>query len=93
MTTAYITKYSLSGKDAGKPITANGRVRNGYDGKKDEYFSCKMPGWWHEQSFKIGRDVFLTKEEAISDIDARRVKKIASLNKQIAKLEALKVRT
>lgn len=40
-------------------------------------------------SFKVGRDAFLEKQEALADCEARRLKKIASLRKQIAKLEKL----
>lgn len=40
--------------------------------------------------YKIGRDVHTSREDAVKAADAMRKKKIASLQKQIKKLEALK---
>ena len=39
--------------------------------------------------FKVGRDVFETKEEANAFAEAARIKRIAALKKQIQKLEAM----
>ncbi len=40
-------------------------------------------------NYRIGRDVVATRTEAAAIADAMRIKKIASLRKQIAKLEAM----
>lgn len=40
--------------------------------------------------FRVGSEVFLTKEEALKDAEKRRIKKIDSLKKQIKKLENIK---
>jgi hypothetical protein len=40
-------------------------------------------------SFKLGRDAHTTREDAVKAADAARIKKIASMRKQIAKLEKL----
>lgn len=42
------------------------------------------------ESFRVGSEVFLTKEEALKDAEKRRIKKIDSLKKQIKKLENIK---
>lgn len=40
--------------------------------------------------FKIGRDAFADRAEAVAAAETKRLKKIASLKKQLAKLEALR---
>ena len=47
------------------------------------------PAWSHTMC-KLGRDVFDSKEAAIANAEERREKKIASLKRQIAKLESMK---
>lgn len=47
----------------------------------------KQPGGW--LILKIGMDVFETEDEALAAAEAMRAKKVASLRKQIAKLEKL----
>jgi hypothetical protein len=60
-----------------------------------EYRPSGTPGWWMKttsrfyDSFKMGTSVFETREEAVQAANAMRAKKIASLKKQIAKLEKL----
>lgn len=41
------------------------------------------------QSFRLGRDAFATRAEAVADAKNRVRKKVASLRKQITKLEQL----
>lgn len=55
------------------------------DIRQKEYFSSPNSGW-----HVINRDVFFEKHKAIEKAEAMRVKKIASLKKQIEKLEKLK---
>ncbi len=74
----WITKYALSD---GIQKQGSGNV-NEYDGKK----------WVSYGSYsilKIGRDAFSNEADAKADAEVRRQKKIASLKKQIAKLEKL----
>lgn len=52
-------------------------------------FQSRRRSLWH--SCRIGIDCFATKTEAIAGVEAMRTAKIASLRKQIAKLEALDV--
>jgi hypothetical protein len=60
-----------------------------------EYRPSGTPGWWTKttsrfhDSFKMGASVFETYEEAVQAANVARAKKIASLKKQIAKLEKL----
>ena len=39
--------------------------------------------------FKLARDAFITREEAVQDCEKRRKRKIESLQKQIARIENL----
>lgn len=41
-------------------------------------------------SFRLGRDMFLTMDEAVQAANLARTKKIASLHKQIKKLNAMR---
>ncbi len=81
MTKYWITKYALSG---------DGIIQRDGERRESGYISIKLTErHWH-QSFKLGSDVFETEGEAKIDADKKRLKKIASLKKQIAKLEAMK---
>lgn len=74
-TTVYITKYALS--DGIKKI--NAKVASGY---------CISNDYGILQSFY--KDEFhLTEEQALANAELRRNKKIASLKKQIEKLEKM----
>lgn len=54
----------------------------------NEYVLCRsINAFW---SFKIGKDVFLTEEEALQAAEKMRLKKIKSLQKQIKKLEEMR---
>lgn len=59
--------------------------------------SCFSPGHVHEvsgfagwASFELGKDAHMQRADAVKAADQMRKKKIASLKKQIAKLEAMK---
>lgn len=78
--TYWLSKYALS-----DGIVSEVRVQACKPG--DEYiYAVGYQGTW----FRRGRDIHETKAEAIKAAEAMRIKKIASLRKQIAKLEALK---
>lgn len=76
--TVYLTAYALA---SGIETSA---VRREHE---DGYVSLEDRGF---DIYKIGRDVFETFDAAVADAKARRDKKIKSLEKQIAKLRALK---
>lgn len=74
--TYFLSKYALSdGVQAFKGEA-------GDDGR------VNLEGFSSWVSFALGRDVHETEQEAIKAADMARVKKIASLRKQIARLEA-----
>jgi hypothetical protein len=50
----------------------------------------RLPGCF-DQYHRIGKDFFLTESEALADVEKRRLAKIRSLKKSLAKLEKLKV--
>lgn len=79
----WITKYALS---AGI-IEVDAEIRESLGGKP--YMSALLPTASYSQGF-YGGDFQLTAEAAKSDSERRRAEKIASLKKQIAKLEKLK---
>lgn len=80
MTLYYTTKYALT--DGIKHVDLE---PVGGDG---DYL--RAPGHWNGVFFKEGRDAFLDRDDAEKAANAARDKKIASLRKQIAKLEKLK---
>lgn len=53
----------------------------------DEYAYDARPGSNGWTSFKVGRDIHETYQQAVTAAEQARAKKIASLKKQIAKLE------
>ncbi len=81
-TTIYVTKYALTKglfeKEAELVTFSDGERISA--AVKDGY----SPRLYHKGEF------FLTKEEAISNCETRRDRKIKSLNKQIKELENLK---
>ncbi len=73
----YITKYALS---SGIELRT---------AEVSEY------GLWVKQLFShfyLGKDAFENEADALADAEKRRVAKIASLQKQIGKMEKLKIR-
>lgn len=75
--TIYVTKYALTKG----PVEVEAEVRD--DGK-----SAYWRDNYHAGS-AYGREFYTTKEAAIADCERRRKEKLASLKKQIAKLERL----
>lgn len=74
--TAYVTKYALT-----KGITEQKGEISSYD-----TFGYKVNGWY---SSVIKNDYSLTLEDAKKQAEQKRLKKIASLEKQIQKLKKL----
>ena len=74
--TFYLAKYALS---KGKIEVVTGEWS-----KCDPEWVTSKRGWW--STFKLGREIFRTREEAVAKADELRKKKIASLHKQIKKL-------
>ena len=77
--TFYLIRYALS-----EGVIAEVR---GYEG------SYESKGWFDVNnnwtSFKLGRDIFRDRNDAVAQVEVMRKKKIASLQKQIQKLEAM----
>lgn len=74
----WISKYALSGGITEHEAEIRGD--NAFPGAPFMSFTY----------FKMGRDAHLTREEAVAAAHAARKKKIASIKKQITKLEELK---
>lgn len=83
MTTYYLTKYALT--DCGNPIACEGNRPPDEDG---DVFLV-LPGSMAAGLYRVGRDAFTDPGEAHAAILKARDKKIASLEKQIAKLRAI----
>lgn len=76
--TYYLSKYALSGgikELEGEVLEFNGR---------------QFVEYGRFNSYALGTEIHETRAEAVMAAEAMRVKKIASLRKQIAKLEAMK---
>lgn len=72
----WVTKYSLS---SGKVMTVDAEIKVWSDGARFI--------WLGFTSYTLGKDAFDTEAAAMADVEVRRVKKIESLEKQIAKLQ------
>lgn len=73
----WVSKYALGAK---------GKIsRHTVDERDDGYVSIGT-AW---SLYKLGRDAFLTEADALANAESRRKTKLASLRKQIKKLEAL----
>ena len=77
-TTIYISKYALS---SGITKHESEIIDDGLAKPGSHFVSWAL--------FKIGKECHLTREGAVLEAESQRVKKIASLKKQIAKLEKL----
>ena len=75
----YITKYAL---------TVGIKEEYAETSDLDECATVRKPGDYPQYFY--GNDWHVTKEEAICKAEMMRIKKIASLSKQITKLEKLK---
>lgn len=74
--TGFLSKYALS----------RGIIEVKVHAPADGRAFIEGMAWW---SFKIGRDVHATKEEAVAAAEQAKKKKIESLQKQIKKIEAM----
>jgi len=79
----FVTRYALS--NAGLPTIVSSENKPGDDG----FVWLRMPKHAFGTTFKLGRNVFLSKDDADAAIRADRDKKIKSLEKQIAKLRLI----
>ncbi len=75
----YLIKYAM---------TAGITLEMVKDERDDGFVYLEGYSW---SSFKLGRDAAKTREEAVALVCAMRAKKVASLRKQIAKLDAMDV--
>lgn len=78
MTIVYVTKYALT--EGPWAVDAELNV----DGKSASWNDAKGYRW-----FMHGKDFHLTKDDALADCERRRKAKIASIEKQKAKLEKM----
>lgn len=77
MKSIWISKYALS----------EGIKAVDWDGQVSDYGRVTAYGFW--SSFKFGKEAHETEKAAREAAEAMRLKKIASLKKQIAKLEKM----
>lgn len=77
MTIVYVTKYALTEG----PFKVDAEIK--YEGKMASYRVNGYPVCSHNKDF------WLTEEEALADCERRRKAKIASIEKQKAKLEKM----
>ena len=78
--TFYLARYA-PGKGEIEVVTGEWSERD------PEWVTSKHGGWWSR--FKLGREIFRTREEAVAKADELRMKKITSLYKQIGKLNKM----
>lgn len=76
--TMYLTKHCLS----------NG-VLEVQVAQIDDEWASSISGYKDWECFKISRDIFYSKEDAIAYADKRRDARIAALEKQIKKMRAM----
>lgn len=80
MTTMFLSKYALSGKG----ITTHDVVETFGQGKR-----VHLGGFGCFNSFTVGTEAHHTREEAAKAAEAMRVKRIKSLEKQLAALRSM----
>ena len=79
----YLVKYAIiTGKVTKHPI-----IGPGVDGG---YAPVRREGHLWDEHFKIGKDVFADADDALAYCETLRKKKLASLEKQIATVKAVK---
>lgn len=78
MTTIYVTRYALT----------SGAFITDAEVKDDGSFAVYHHGGY--SSHAHGKDFWLTEAEALADCERRRTEKLASIEKQKKKLEAMK---
>lgn len=79
MTDIYVTKYALS----------DGITVRKEDHREDQYIWVEWSGTFNGKMMLTKGEWFESKDAALENANSRRAKKIASLKKQIAKLEAM----
>ncbi|WP_164097387.1 hypothetical protein [Serratia marcescens] len=77
LTKIFVTKYALS---AG-PFSVMAEITD-----EGSMASWKGPGYWN---YAHGKEFWLTEEEALADCQRRREAKLASIDKQAKKLQAM----
>lgn len=65
------------------------KPRTRLNGSGSAVHHYRKPRDWFTTIHYIGKEAFKRREDAVADAEKRRAKKLASLRKQIAKLEAL----
>ncbi|MBH2977787.1 hypothetical protein I5R25_05960 [Serratia marcescens] len=78
LTKIFVTKYALSTG----PFSVMAEIQN-----EESMASWKGPGYWN---YAHGKEFWLTEEEALADCERRREAKLASIDKQAKKLQAMK---
>ena len=78
----WLSKYALS-RGINEQMAETGLI----EGKKWKYVRVRVCGYW--VLYTLGRDIHATRAEAVKAAETARIIKIASLRKQIAKLEKL----
>lgn len=82
----YLTKYALT--TCIQVIDAEKEASSYYTPGQFE-LSAGGDLWNGWQTYRVGKDFFFSKEAAIEAAEEKRTKKLVSLKKQIAKLEAM----
>ncbi|HED2345311.1 TPA: hypothetical protein ACYSBK_000645 [Serratia marcescens] len=78
LTKIFVTKYALSTG----PFSVMAEIQN-----EGSMASWKGPGYWN---YAHGKEFWLIEEEALADCERRREAKLASIDKQAKKLQAMK---
>lgn len=76
--TFYLVRYALSSGEVNVVVGEECDTNPG---------SIIVKRWW--SSYKLGRDIFRSREEAVAKADELRKKKIVSLHRQIKKLSEM----
>jgi hypothetical protein len=79
---AWVTKYDYQVRLVEGKITIGGWSR----GRRNIQFSPEGSSHW--ENLVIGKDAFLTKEEAVADVRARREKRVAALEEALYQLRS-----
>ena len=79
--TFYLVRYAL-----GEGVIAEVR---GFEAHSCKCWVSVNNNW---TSFKLGRDIFRDRNDAVAQVEVMRKKKIASLKKQIQKLEGMEIK-
>ncbi len=92
----YLTKHCLTDgiveadtNTTEKAGTSGGQARTRLDMSGTHVMHFRTPEHWGYDYLEVGKQAFERREDAVADAVKRRDRKLASLRKQIAKLEAL----